>query len=198
MTPHSSTLAWKIPWTEEPGGLQSVGSRRVGHAWATSLSLYTFMHWRRKWQPTPAFLPGESQGRGSLVGCRLWGRTESDTTEVMQQQQGQTQRRLVCASLFLNFSHLFSQISPEFLTKQTQSKLISTSANVQWAHGTVVGGGRVVYPAPTGHGSSVQPMASFWIPIQPNRNIKSSLDAGIMLFCWLKYISECLLSSEWS
>ena len=39
------------------------------------------MHWRRKWQPTPVFLPGESQGRGSLVGCRLWGRTESDTTE---------------------------------------------------------------------------------------------------------------------
>ena len=40
-----------------------------------------FMHWRRKWQPTPVFLPGESQGRGSLVGCHLWGRTESDTTE---------------------------------------------------------------------------------------------------------------------
>ena len=45
-------------------------------------SLFTFMHWRRKWQPTPVFLPGESQGRGSLAGCRLWGPTESDTTEV--------------------------------------------------------------------------------------------------------------------
>ena len=54
----------------------------VGHDWATSLSLSTFMHWRRKWQPTPVFLPGESQGRGSLLGCRLWGRTESDTTKV--------------------------------------------------------------------------------------------------------------------
>ena len=42
---------------------------------------FTFMHWRRQWQPTPVFLPGESQGWGSLVGCRLWGRTESDTTE---------------------------------------------------------------------------------------------------------------------
>ena len=52
------------------------------HDRATSLSLFTFMHWRRKWQPTPVFLPGESQGRGSLVGCRLWGCTESDTTEV--------------------------------------------------------------------------------------------------------------------
>ena len=81
MAPHSSTLAWKIPWMEEPGGLQSLGSRRVGHDWATSLSLFTFMHWRRKWQPTPVFLPGESQGWGSLVGCRLWSRTESDTTE---------------------------------------------------------------------------------------------------------------------
>ena len=75
MAPHSSTLAWKIPWTEEPGGLQSMGSQRVGHDWATSLSLFTFMHWRRKWQPTPVFLPGESQGRGSLVGCCLWGHT---------------------------------------------------------------------------------------------------------------------------
>ena len=82
MAPHSSTLAWKIPWTEEPGGLQSMGSRRVRHERVTSLSLFTFMHWRRKWQPTPVFLPGESQGRGRLVGCRLWGRTESGTTEV--------------------------------------------------------------------------------------------------------------------
>ena len=87
MAPHSSTLAWKIPWTEEPGRLQSMGSWRVRHDWATSLSLFTFMHWRRKWQPTPVFFPGESQGRGSLVGCHLWGRTESDTTEVTWQQQ---------------------------------------------------------------------------------------------------------------
>ena len=48
-----------------------------------------FMHWRRKWQPTAVFLPGESQGRGILVGCRLWGCTESDMTEVTQQQQQQ-------------------------------------------------------------------------------------------------------------
>ena len=87
MAPHSSTLAWKIPWTEEPGGLQSMGSLRVGHDWATSLSLLTFMHWRRKWQPTPVFLPGESQGRGSLVGYHLWGRTESDMTEATQQEE---------------------------------------------------------------------------------------------------------------
>ena len=82
MAPHCSILAWKIPWTEEPGKLQSMGSLRVRHNWATSLSLFTFMHWRRKWQPTPVFLPGESQKLGSLVGCHLWGRTESDTTEV--------------------------------------------------------------------------------------------------------------------
>ena len=73
MAPHSSTFAWKILWTEESGRLQSMGSLRVGHDWATSLSLFTFMHRRRKWQPTPVFLPGESQGRGSLVGCCLWG-----------------------------------------------------------------------------------------------------------------------------
>ena len=82
MAPHSSTLAWKIPWMEDPGRLKFMGSLRVGHDWATSLSLFTFMRWRRKWQPTPVFLPGESQGWGSLVGCCLWGCTESDTTEV--------------------------------------------------------------------------------------------------------------------
>ena len=81
MASHSSTLAWKIPWMEEPGRLQSMGSLGVRHDWATSLSFFTFMHWRRKWQPTPVFLPGESQGRGSLVGCCLWDRTESDMTE---------------------------------------------------------------------------------------------------------------------
>ena len=73
MASHSSTLPWKIPGTEEPGRLQPMGLLWVGHNWATSLSLFTFMHWRRKWQPTPVFFPGESQGRGSLVGCHLWG-----------------------------------------------------------------------------------------------------------------------------
>ena len=81
MAPHSSTLAWKIPWTEEPGRLQSMRLLRVGHDSVTSLSLFTFMHWRRKWQLTPVFLPGEFQGWWSLVGCHLWGGTESDTTE---------------------------------------------------------------------------------------------------------------------
>ena len=87
MASHSSTLAWKIPWMEKPGRLQSMGSQTIGCNWATSLSLFTFMHWRRKWQPTPVFLPGESQGRWSLVGCRLLGRTESDMTEATEQQQ---------------------------------------------------------------------------------------------------------------
>ena len=82
MAPHSSTLAWKIPWTEEPGRRQSMESLRGGHDGATSLSLFTFMHWRRKGQPIPVFLPRESQGQRSLIGCYLWGRTESDMTEV--------------------------------------------------------------------------------------------------------------------
>ena len=72
MATHSSTLAWKILWTEEPGRLHWVAKSR------TRLSLFTFRHWRRKWRPTPVFLPGESQGRRSLAGCHLWGRTESD------------------------------------------------------------------------------------------------------------------------
>ena len=75
MAPHSSTLAWKIPWTEKPGGLQSMGSLRVGHNWATKLSLFTFRHWGRKWQPTPVFLPGESQRQWAPV----FGVTQSRT-----------------------------------------------------------------------------------------------------------------------
>ena len=78
MAPHSSTLAWKIPWMEEPGRLQSMGSLRVGHDWETLLSLFTFLHWRRKWQPTTVFLPGESQGQGSLVAA-VYGVTQSRT-----------------------------------------------------------------------------------------------------------------------
>ena len=80
MAPHSSTLAWKIPWTEEPGRLQSMGSLRV-----TRLSDFTFtVHYHaleKEMATHSVFSSGESQGRGSLVGCRLWGRTESYTTE---------------------------------------------------------------------------------------------------------------------
>ena len=68
MALHSSTLAWKILWTEEPGRLQSMGSLGVGHDWATSLSLSTFMRWRRKWQPTPVFLAWRIPGTGEPGG----------------------------------------------------------------------------------------------------------------------------------
>ena len=81
MAPHSSTLAWKIPWAEEPGRLQSTGVAKSRTRLSNFTLLFTFMHWRRRWQPTPVFLPAESQGRGSLVDCHLWGRTELDTTE---------------------------------------------------------------------------------------------------------------------
>ena len=82
MATHSSTPAWKIPWMKEPRRLQSMGSLRVRHDWANSLSLFTFMHWRRKWQPTPVLLPGKSHGWRSLVGYSPWGHKESDTTEL--------------------------------------------------------------------------------------------------------------------
>ena len=78
MVPHSSTLAWKIPWMEEPGRLQSMGSLRVRHNWATSLSLSTFMHWRRKWQPTSVFLPGESRDGGAWWAA-VYGVAQSRT-----------------------------------------------------------------------------------------------------------------------
>ena len=148
MVTYFSILAWKITWTEEPGGLQSLALQRVRHdlsnlaqactyrqiereagfvpprcsigegngtplqysclenpmdggAWQaavhgvakswTRLSnfpfTFTFIYWRRKWQPTPVLLPGESQGRGNLVGFHLWSRIESDMTEMTQLQQ---------------------------------------------------------------------------------------------------------------
>ena len=62
------------------GGAWWAAVHGIVKSW-TQLSYFTFMHWRRKWQPTPVFLPEESQGWGSLVGCRLWGHTESDMTE---------------------------------------------------------------------------------------------------------------------
>ena len=81
MAPHSTTLAWKIPWTEEPGGLQSMGSLSVGPT--ERLHFHFSLSCVGKGNGNPLmFLPGESQGRGSLVGCRLWGHTESDMTEV--------------------------------------------------------------------------------------------------------------------
>ena len=77
MATHYSTLAWWIPWMEEPGRLQSMGSLRVGYDWETSLSLFSFMHWRRKWQPTRV-LAWRIPGTGSLVGC-VYGVAQSRT-----------------------------------------------------------------------------------------------------------------------
>jgi len=87
MAPHSSSLAWKIPWMKEPDGLQSVGSLRVRHDWATSLSLFTFMHWRRKWQPTPVFLPGKSHKQRNLGAYNPWGLKRVRHNWVTKQQQ---------------------------------------------------------------------------------------------------------------
>ena len=111
MATYSSILAWRIPWMEEPGGLQFRRSQRIRHDWATS-TRYKGMYglptwcsgkeptsqyrrherhgfdpwvrkipWSRIWQPTPVFLPGESHGLRSLTGYNLWGHKESDTTE---------------------------------------------------------------------------------------------------------------------
>ena len=111
MATHSSILAWKISWMEEPDRLQSMGSLSVGQDWMTSLSLFTFMHWRRKWHPTPVLLPGESQEWRSLVGCCLQGHTESDTTEATQQQQQQStpwNKSLTHFAHFFFFCHCFA------------------------------------------------------------------------------------------
>ena len=127
MAPHSSTLAWKIPWAEEPGRLQSMGSRRVRHDWATSLSLFTFMHWRRKWQPTPEFLPGESQGLGAwwaaiygVAQSRTWLKRLSSSSSRVQ-EVGKLWRQALIRSVFLGIwgqqSHLTADPTMKFISQ---------------------------------------------------------------------------------
>ena len=111
----SSTLAWRIPWTEEPGGLHSMGLLRVGHDWATSLSLFTFMHWRRKWRPTPVFLP-ENPKDGGAWWAAVYGVAQSRTRlKWLSSSSSSTLPKLgqirislgMCVSLLLNSCPLF-------------------------------------------------------------------------------------------
>ena len=81
MAPHSSTLAWKIPWMEEPGRLQSMGSRRVGHLRDFTFTFH-FLALEKEMATHSSVLALRISGTGSLVGCHLWGCTESDKTEV--------------------------------------------------------------------------------------------------------------------
>ena len=113
MVLHSSTLAWKIPWMEEPGSLQSTGSWRVRHDWVTSLSLFTFMHWKRKWQPTPVFLPGESQGRESLEAA-IYGVIQSRTRLKWLSSSSSSSSRVVN---WPGFNTLASQVLGEVLRR---------------------------------------------------------------------------------
>ena len=78
MAPHSSTLAWKIPWMEEPGGLQSMGSQRVGHNWVTSLSLFTFMHWKGNGNPLQCSCLENPRDRGACWAA-VYGVAQSRT-----------------------------------------------------------------------------------------------------------------------
>ena len=132
----ASTLAWKIPWMEEPGRLQSMGSRRVGHDWATSLSLFSFMHWRRKWQPTPVFLPGESQGWGSLVGCRLWGRRVGHDWSDLAADDSELVCSQFCHCLFswFPFLLLFFNSFPLLLPLKSLLRIFRSFQILLWFH----------------------------------------------------------------
>ena len=115
MAPHSSTLAWKIPWTEDPGGPLSMGSLRVGHDWATSISLFTFMHWSRKWQPTPVqYSCLENPRDGGAWWAAVYGFTQSQTRLKRLSSSSNSSillAKLYCPCLFypfeLTFHHMF-------------------------------------------------------------------------------------------
>ena len=93
MAPHSSTLAWKIPWMEEPGRLQSLGSRRVGHVWVTSLSFFTFMHWRRKGNPLPCSCLENPRDSGDWWAA-IYGVAQSRTQLKRLSSSSSSSRRL--------------------------------------------------------------------------------------------------------
>ena len=116
MTSRWRSLVGCSPWGHEESNTTEL----------TSLSLFTFIFWRRKWQPTPVFLPGESQGRRSLGGCRLLGRTELDRTEATLQQQQQqantSQRTKLCS---------FSLFSKRQLEDMTHKNIFHSSSKVK-------------------------------------------------------------------
>ena len=141
MAPHSSTFAQKIPWTEEPGRLQSMGSLRVGHDSTTSLSLFTFMHWRRKWQPTPVFLPGESQGWEAWWAA-VYGATQSQTRL----------KRLSSGSSSMLGLHCCAQTSPCGGFSCCGTWALGTWASIVVVHGYV---GIWIFPRP-----GTEPMSS--------------------------------------
>ena len=125
MAPHSSTLAWKIPWMEEPGGPQSMGSLRVGQDSATSLSLFTFLYWRRQWQPTPVFLlenPRDGGAWWAAVSGVAQNQTQltwlsSSSSSIILAHENQDCRLYYMLSAFkcgLAFCHLFWFLASSF------------------------------------------------------------------------------------
>ena len=133
MALHSSTLAWEIPWMEEPGRLQSMGSLRVGHDWATSLSLFTFMHWRRKWQPTPVFLPWRIPGMGEPGGLPSMGshRVGHDWCDLAAAAEllSEVQRNWAFFFFFCKFYFLFTTFGTWDLSSLTRD----------WTHTPCIG-----------------------------------------------------------
>ena len=99
----------------QESGASQAGDQVPQSAWGSRRNGYKFK-WRRKWQPTPVFLPGESQGWGSLVGCRLWGHTELDKFKGVPK------------ILVIKISSYFSIIL-KIRLKQTRNKKKTTPAN---------------------------------------------------------------------
>ena len=108
------------------GGAWQAAAHGVSKSWtwlSNSLSLFTFLHWRRKWQPTPVFLPGESLGWRSLVGCCLWGCTESDMTKTTQQQQQHS-------TIYSNWSSMEEPLCKRHRQKTSNCEVIDGSLSL--------------------------------------------------------------------
>ena len=84
MVTHSSIIAWRIPWTEEPGRLQSTGSQRVGHVWATNTILYThfqIIYFRKNYRK-PCFIT--DNGKNMVMGKRSTDNGRRDVINVLR------------------------------------------------------------------------------------------------------------------
>ena len=122
MAPHSSTLAWKIPWAEEPGRLQSMGSHRVRHDWGTSLSLFTFMYWRRKWQCSCLENPRDGGAWWAAIygvtQSRTWLKWHSSSSSSSRLQKASFSRMLGRTCVLSRVSHVRFFVIPWTIVNQ--------------------------------------------------------------------------------
>ena len=156
MSVHSSTLAWRIPWTEEPGRLWSTGLQRVGHDWSNLAHMHAFpktttvwdtrgwdfnlwiLGGARKWLPTPVFLPGESRGQRSLEGYSPWGHNKGVGHDLVSKQWQQFNPEHSISPQIPEYLYVPYVTTPVFLPGESRGQR-SLEGYSPWGHNKGVG-----------------------------------------------------------